>query len=286
MLENAMRAFMNDDDPTSSHETLPAGSVSGGTTASVAMPKQARLPRVRRLLSNRKSGWLVAAALTSAVIGLSAGCSSSPSAKADAGGPSATAGSGGPSETAGAGGSRARSAPAQGGTSGTVDSVSTPSFTMTTAAGQKVTVNETSSTTYRQGTSSTSASAITTGEHVLVLGTVSSTTITATQVTVQPNDGGGSAASAAAGVVPFQQGAPSAAKQVGQIPANYTEGEGTIVSGTTADQATEPALTAYPGVIVDRVVQLNSGDYEVHCIGVNWPHHVFVDQDFKVVGAN
>jgi hypothetical protein len=24
---------------------------------------------------------------------------------------------------------------------------------------------------------------------------------------------------------------------------------------------------------------------EVHNIGVNWPHHVFVNQDFKVVGA-
>jgi len=164
--------------------------------------------------------------------------------------------------------------------------VSTPSFTLTTAAGQKVTVNETSSTTYQNGTNSTSASAIAIGENVLVLGIVSSTTITATQVTVLPNDGGGSAASADAGVVPFQPGAPSVAKQVGQIPANYTEGEGTIVDGTTADQATEAALAAYPGVLVDRVVQLSSGEYEVHCIGINWPHHIFVDQDFKVLGAN
>jgi hypothetical protein len=157
---------------------------------------------------------------------------------------------------------------------------------MTTAAGQNVTIHETSSTAYKNGTSLTSASAIATGENVVVLGTVSSTTITATQITVQPNDGGGSAASAAAGVVPFQQGAPSTARQLGQIPANYTEGQGTIVSGTTADQATEVALTAYLGVLVDRVVQLSSGEYEVHCIGVNWPHHVFVDQDFTVLGAN
>ncbi len=28
------------------------------------------------------------------------------------------------------------------------------------------------------------------------------------------------------------------------------------------------------------------GEYEVHNIGVNWPHHVFVSQDFKVVGAD
>jgi membrane-bound inhibitor of C-type lysozyme len=184
------------------------------------------------------------------------------------------------------GGGPARSAPAQGGASGTVDSVSAPSFTMTTAAGQKVTVNETSSTTYQNATGATSASAITTGENVLVLGIVDSTTITATQVIVQPDDGGGSAASAAAGVIPFQQGAPSQAKQVGQIPADYTEGAGTIISGTEADQVTEPALAGYPGVLVDRVAQLGSGAYNVHCIGVNWPHHIFVDQGFKVVGAN
>jgi len=170
------------------------------------------------------------------------------------------------------GGSNARSGPASGGASGTVDSVSTSSFTMLTSAGQKVTVDE--------------ASAITTGECVLVLGTVSGTTITATQVIVQPTGGCASATSSAAGVIPFQPGAPSTSKQVGQIPANYIEGSGTIVSGTTANKATEAALAAYPGGVVDRVVQLSNGEYEAHNIGVNWPHHVFVNQDFKVVGAN
>jgi hypothetical protein len=147
-----------------------------------------------------------------------------------------------------------------------------------------VTVNEASSTTYQNGTSTISASAITKGQSVLVLGTTNGTTITATQVVVQPT--GAAASSAAAGVVPFTRGAPSAAKSVGQIPANYTEGSGTIVSGTTANKATEAALAAYPGGVVDRVVKLSSGEYEVHYIGVNWPHHIFVDQNFKVVGAN
>jgi hypothetical protein len=87
-------------------------------------------------------------------------------------------------------------------------------------------------------------------------------------------------------VVPFQKGAAETSKQVGQIPANYSQGSGTIVGGTTANKATEAALTAYPGGIVDRVVKLSNGEYEVHNIGVNWPHHVFVNQDFKVVGAN
>ena len=156
---------------------------------------------------------------------------------------------------------------------------------MSTSAGVKVTVNEASSTTYQKGTSSASANAITTGEPVLVLGTTSGVTITATQVIVQPTGGGGSATSST-GVVPFQRGAPTSSKQVGQIPPNYSQGSGTIVSGTTANNATEAALAAYPGGVVDRVVKLSNGEYEVHNIGVNWPHHIFVNQDFKVVGAD
>jgi hypothetical protein len=114
----------------------------------------------------------------------------------------------------------------------------------------------------------------------------SGSTITATQVIVQPTDGGGSATPSAAGVIPFQRGAPTTSKQVGQIPANYSEGSGTITGGTTANRATEAALAAYPGGVVDRVVQLSNGEYEVHNIGVNWPHHIFVDHNFKVVGAD
>jgi hypothetical protein len=155
---------------------------------------------------------------------------------------------------------------------------------MSTSAGVKVTVDEASNTTYQKGTTSTSASAITTGEPVLVLGTTSGVTITATQVIVQPTGGG--SATASAGVIPFQRGAPTSSKQVGQIPPNYSQGTGTIVSGTTANKATEAALAAYPGGVVDRVVQLSNGEYEVHNIGVNWPHHIFVNQDFKVIGAD
>lgn len=195
--------------------------------------------------------------------------------------PSATSGQ----TVSGNGGSNARSGPADGGSSGTVDSVSASGFTITTSAGQKVTVNKASSTTYQNGTSSSSASAITKGESVLVLGTTNGTTITASQVTVQPA-GSGSTSPSTAGVVPFQRGAQSTSKQVGQIPANYSQGSGTIVSGATANEATEAALAAYPGGVVDRVVQLSNGEYEVHNIGVNWPHHIFVNHDFKVVGAD
>jgi hypothetical protein len=196
-----------------------------------------------------------------------------------------------PSETSGqpvarSGGSNARSGPAAGGSSGTVASVSKASFTIMTSADQKVTVKKASSTKYRKGTSASSASAIKKGVGVLVLGTTNGTTITASQVIVQPTAGGGSTSPSAAGVVPFQRGARSTSKQVGQIPANYSQGSGTIVSGTAANKATEAALAAYPGGVVDRVVKLSNGEYEVHNIGVNWPHHIFVNQNFKVVGAN
>jgi hypothetical protein len=148
-----------------------------------------------------------------------------------------------------------------------------------------VTVSDGSSTTYQKGTNPSSASAITKGERVLVLGTTNGTTIAASQVTVQPA-GSGSTSSSSAGVVPFQRGAESTSQQVGQIPANYSQGSGTIVSGTAANKATEAALAAYPGGIVDRVVKLSNGEYEVHNIGVDWPHHIFVSQDFEVLGAD
>ena len=157
-------------------------------------------------------------------------------------------------------GSNARSGPASGGTVGTVGSVSKSSFTVSTSAGQKVTVDEASSTRYEKGTSSSSPSDIRKGQGVLVLGTTNGTTITASQVIVQPGGGGGSATSSSAGVIPFQRGAPTTSKQVGQIPSNYSQGWGTIVSGTTANKATEAALAAYPGGIVDRVVKLSNDE--------------------------
>src|SRR6202022_1775216 len=232
---------------------------------------------IRTSLSLKMSFLLLAATAILAACGTAAASSSS-----------STSSSSTTTQPSGSGGGRsnARSGPASGGASGTVGGVSTSSFTMSTSAGVKVTVDEASSTTYEKGTSSTSASAITTGEPVLVLGTVNSTTITASQVIVQPAGSEGSAASSAAGTVPFQQGAPATSKTVGQVPADYTQGSGTLASGTTGNKATEAALAAYPGGVVDRVVGLGNGDYEVHYIGVNWPHHIFVNQDFKVIGAN
>ena len=245
------------------------------------------------MFSRRLTKSIAAGAAAIAVAGGSYGivsATSSSSQAAAGGGSSAASGSPAASSSpaggsgSGGGGANARSGPAAGGAAGTVGSVSTSGFTLTTSAGQKVTVNEASSTSYQKQTSPASASAVTKGEPVLVLGTTSNTTITATEVIVQPVNGGSSATSAGQ-VVPFQKGAPTTSKQAGQIPASYSQGSGTIVSGSAANKATEAALAAYPGGIVDRVVKLSNGEYEVHYIGVNWPHHVFVNQDFTVIGA-
>jgi len=186
--------------------------------------------------------------------------------------------------SSGSGGSNARSGPAAGGSIGTVDGVSESGFTMTTPTGQKVTVKRSSSTKYRKGTKSSSASIVKKGVSVLVLGRTSGTTITAATIAVQTT--GAPETPSAAGVVPFERGSTTTSKQVGQVPASYAEGSGTIVGGTAANKATEAALAAYPGGVVDRVVRVSNGEYEVHNIGVDWPHHVFVDQSFEVVGAD
>lgn len=248
---------MNDHDPTI-HS--PAGS---------AAATRPRWRGVRRLLP-KKGGWIVAAGLTCAVAGLTsvgasaADFSSSPLSRSTTATPTPPAGSGG----------GARSGLATGGATGIVDTTSTSGFTMSTATGVKVTVEETSARkTVKKGTS------------VLVLGTVDSATITATRVIVQHRGDGGAAAAEAAGVIPFQKGTPSPTKTVGKVPSDYTEGEGTIVSGTTAYKATTAAQATFPGGINDRVVKLSDGEYEVHNISVNWPHHVFVSKNFKVLGA-
>jgi hypothetical protein len=59
-----------------------------------------------------------------------------------------------------------------------------------------------------------------------------------------------------------------------------------VPRGADLGNALAQALAADPGVLVDRVTKLGSGAYNVHCIGVNWPHHIFDDQDFEAVGAN
>ncbi|HWD96224.1 MAG TPA: DUF5666 domain-containing protein [Acidimicrobiales bacterium] len=248
---------------------------------------RSKLPQWLRSKRNR---WIASSALIVAIIGSSVGVATSsssapPAASASASTASSTAA--GQAFKAGFGSnggkSPARSAPAPGGTIGTIDSVSASSFTLTTPAGQKVTVNESASTTYQNGSSSTSTSVVQTGANVLVLGTVNSTTIAATDVSVEATPT--SEPASASTVIPFTQGKPSAETKVGTIPANWSAGQGTLVTGSAANEATEAALAAYPGGVVDRVVVLSDGDYNVHFIGVNWPHHVFLNSSFNVIGA-
>ena len=95
----------------------------------------------------------------------------------------------------------------------------------------------------------------------------------------------GTNAATAGKVIPFNRGQPSPATKVGQVPASFSPGAGKIVTGAVANQAKAAALAAYPGGTVNRVVLLSNGEYNVHMIGVNWPHHVFVNTSFKAVGA-
>jgi hypothetical protein len=92
-------------------------------------------------------------------------------------------------------------------------------------------------------------------------------------------------AATTAKVIPFNRGNPSPSRVVGQVPQGWNPGSGTIVTGAAADKAKAAAVAAYPGGIVNRVVLLSNGDYNVHIIGVNWPHHVFTDKGFRVIGA-
>jgi hypothetical protein len=255
-------------------------------------PPRQELGQARRrwkLLRRRGLGVSVGLLIPVVGIGVAAcGSSSNTQAKTTTAAAATTAsakasGSGGfAGHAASASGSNARSTNAAGGSVGTVSSVSSSGFTLSPPKGGTVTVKESSSTVYEQGTQKAAASAVTKGTEVLVFGKVNSTTITASQVVVEP---GINLKSASANVIAFTQGAGNT-KSVGQIPKDYTQGSGTLVSGTKATKATEAALKAYAGGVVDRVVQLSNGDYEVHHIGVNWPHHIFVNKDFKVIGAN
>jgi hypothetical protein len=234
---------------------------------------------------------LLAAGVTAIVIGGGTygmvAATSSGGASAAATTPTTTAPSGAPVGFTGrsgfaGGGSNARSGPAAGGSVGTVSNLTTSGLTLTTPTEGKVTVKKASSTTYKKGAATASASAVTNGETALVLGTTDSTTITATQIILQPPNSDPNTSSQ---VVPFTSGTSGSSKSVGQIPSSYKQGSGTILTGTTANKATEAALAAYPGGVVDRVVQLSNGEYEIHNIGVNWPHHIFENADFQIIGA-
>jgi hypothetical protein len=253
----------------------------GSHATSQHQPRRARLrqrPSSKRILAVG-----VALCVPALGVGLTACGGTSSSTATTSASATATRASASPGSSGSGGGSNARSTNAAGGSVGKVTGVSTSSFTVSTPTGEKVTVKKTSSTLYDNGTKKSVASAVSKGKTVLVLGKVDGTTITASQVIVGPAI---NLSKASANVIAFKSPNQSESKSVGQVPANYKQGTGTIVSGITATKATEAALTSYAVGVVDRVVRLSNGEYEVHSIGVNWPHHIFVTSDYKVVGAN
>jgi hypothetical protein len=148
----------------------------------------------RRLLASRATGWAVAGVLACAVVGLSvalASTSSTPVARISIG--ATVPGRFGPvlpgRFNAGIAPFGGRLSYGERGAVGTVDHVSATRFTMTTRAGEKLTVDERSSTVYRKGASSASASAVKHGATVLVFGSSRGSTIQAAQVDVLPAGG-------------------------------------------------------------------------------------------------
>jgi hypothetical protein len=249
----------------------------------VSMHQPGRAKLRRRLPSRRILGVVVAVCVPALGVGLAACGGTSSSAATTTSSATATQAGASTSASGSGGGSNARSTNAAGGTVGTVTGTSASSFTVSTPAGEKVSVKKTSTTIYDKGTSTSAASAVAKGKIVLVLGKVNSTTITASQVIVGPAI---NLSKASANVIAFKTPNQSESKTMGQIPASYKQGTGTIVSGTTATNATKAAVSSYAGGVVDRVVRLSNGEYEVHYIGVNWPHHIFLTSTYKVVGAN
>jgi hypothetical protein len=181
-----------------------------------------------RPLRRRVLGVAVALCLPALTLGVAAcGSSGSASTVTTATAAAQTTGSTGFASLRGSGGgSNARSTNAAGGSVGTVTGKSGSSVTVSTPTGGKATVKETSSTVYEKGATKSTASAVTKGSTVLVLGKVDSTTITATEVIVAPAI---NLSKASANVIAFKSPNTSTSKSVGQIPAGYKQGTGTLV---------------------------------------------------------
>jgi len=199
---------MSDDaiDPTENEQP---GPVPGTTVAPGAQPEYRWAPpaaaaapsgrsRTVRLLASAVTAWIVAAVLALAVVGLSVALALGNSAPAGLQAPIVRPApvAPEPSPSPVAPGSPGNRSPFGGNFAtlavvGTVTGVGSGSFTVMAVSGQTVTVDEQSSTTYDQGATSASATAVVQGARVLVLGSGSGTTVTATRVIVLPAGGYG-----------------------------------------------------------------------------------------------
>jgi hypothetical protein len=280
---------MSQFDPTSDPRAVPGTGISPtGESGFPAAPppgpdgKPGFFSRKRNIVATTAIAVVAVAGITVGLVATSGSSSATTTASASSTGPAAPGFPGGSGR-----GSNARTTNEPGGTAGTVSSVAGSGFTVKTTIGETMTINESSTTAYQDAssgsTTASTASAITAGAGVLVLGTVNGTTITASQVTIEP--AGSPYTTASSDVSALQKGQQNTAQTYGMIPSDYTEGQGTIVDSSTSDKAVTAALAQYPGGIVDRVVQLPDGDYEVHDIGTNM-HHIFENSSFQVIGAN
>lgn len=150
-------------------------------TMAPPMPAGAGGGWVSRVVDSALVAWIVAAVLAATVIGLSVGLATSGSSNVAPLLPPQVR----PVLPFGPGGFGGNPSKL-GAVTGTVASVGTNSFTVTTGSGQTVTVDEQSSTVYSNGSASASASAVTQGAHVFVEGNRNGNTITATRVVILP----------------------------------------------------------------------------------------------------
>lgn len=264
-----------------------SSAASGPESASAA----GRRPRTRRFSPKKKISWGVGIAMASAaaVLAGSGVAAAAPSASsASAAAPSsvptcAPVPPGTPNAPIGT----PQSAPADGGATGIITGTSASGFTLQTWTGVNVTVDTSTSTKVKGGPERDLKA---TGTSLLVFGLVTSTsgaaTITAAEIDIQQHGDGGAAVGKADGVLPSVPGQAAPTTVVGGIPCDYTEGAGTVISGEQAYRAVEAAQAVYPGGVVDRVVELSEGNYEVHNFAILWPHHVFETSNYKVMGAN
>jgi hypothetical protein len=145
------------------------------------------------------------------------------------------------------GGSNARSTNAEGGSVGTVSAVASSGFTLSPPKGGAVTVKETASTVYEQGTRKTSARAVTKGAEVLVVGNVNSTTITASRVVVKPAI---NLKSASANVIGFQRGEAGGSRASARSPRITRRVPASLLVGPTRPKPLRPLLEPTRAVLL------------------------------------
>jgi hypothetical protein len=149
--------------------------------------------RTHRLFASALTAWIVAALLALAVVGLSValalGNTSPTTFRPPIGRPTPVSPL--PAPIGPGRGSPFGGRVANLGVAGTVTSVGSGTFNVQGVSGQKVTVDEQSSTIYDQGATKATADAVTMGSRVLVLGSRSGTTVKATRVIILPAGGFG-----------------------------------------------------------------------------------------------